>query len=117
MASIESYTKRGIDAELNKKSDKTHRLEDHPDWPGATPEATGRPNTLVKRDGSGRFYVATPEHDYQPATKLYVDNALSSFSGGMSLVEDPPGSGLFTSLSGGVGLVEDPPGSGLFAIT
>lgn len=35
MASIESYTKKGIDSELDKKSDKTHKLEDHPDWPSA----------------------------------------------------------------------------------
>lgn len=48
MASIESYTKEGIDDELDKKSDKTHKLEDHPDWPG------------------------------QLATERYVDNAVSS---------------------------------------
>ena len=104
MASIESYTKLGVDSELNKKSDKTHKLEDHPDWPGATPEATGQPNTLVKRDGSGRFYIPTPEHDYQPATKLYVDDALSSFSGGMNLVEDPHGSGLYAITDGSTDL-------------
>lgn len=101
MASIESYTKTGIDSELNKKSDKTHKLGDHPDWPGATPEATGHPNTLVKRDGSGRIYVTTPEYDYQPATKLYVDNAVSSI--GVDLVEDPPGSGLYSITAGSGG--------------
>ena len=99
MASIESYTKKGIDSELDKKSDKTHKLDDHPDWPGATPEATGQPNTLVKRDGSGRFYVTAPEHDHHPATKLYVDNAVSSVV--VNLVEDPPGSGLFAITAGG----------------
>lgn len=50
MASIESYTKKGIDAELNK-------------------------------------------------IKLYVDNTVSSIS--VSLVEDPPGSGLYAITAGG----------------
>lgn len=40
-----------------------------------------------------------------------VRNLLGSGGGGVSLVEDPPGSGLFIASSS---LVENPPGSGLF---
>lgn len=53
MASIESYTKEGIDSELDKKSDKTHKLVDHPDWPDAVSSVF-----VEAPPGSGLYTIA-----------------------------------------------------------